>query len=141
MKPKVFPLLACMNISLLITGARAQLAIDWYAIGPAAGTTATVGETSSGNLTGGQFSFDAGFLTVESAPTTSPPPRLSIFGTATNTIVVSWPSPGVGWSLQEASDLTANNWTTVTTTPTDDGTNLTVVFDLSATSLYLRLKH
>ena len=67
-------------------------------------------------------------------------PRLSIYATADHTVVVSWPSPSTGWSLQQTSDLSTSNWTDVTITPLDDGTTKSVVFDLSLGSLFLRLK-
>jgi hypothetical protein len=54
----------------------------------------------------------------------NPGPALTIRQTTTNSLVLSWPSPSTGFTLQENADLGTTNW--VATTPqdvTDDGTN------------------
>ena len=55
-------------------------------------------------------------------------PLLSIFLTATNTVAVSWPSPPTGWNLQQNTNgLSSLNWSEVTDTIQDDGTNRTLI--------------
>jgi len=49
------------------------------------------------------------------------PPLLIITPTATNTLVVSWPSPSTGFVLQQNSNLTTTNWVTVPQPPTTMG--------------------
>src|SRR5439155_13416491 len=50
-------------------------------------------------------------------------PVLSIKSTATNSVVVSWPSSLTGWTLQQNSDLNTTEWTEVMIPPIDDRTN------------------
>jgi len=52
--------------------------------------------------------------TFENAEPDDDPPSLSIFQTATNTIVVTWPTNLPGDALQENSDLTTTNWANIT---------------------------
>ena len=70
-----------------------------------------------------------------------PPPRptLSIQTTATNSIVISWPSLSIGWTLQQNSRLNPTNWTDVLITPPDNGTNKSVVVSPLMDSQFYRL--
>jgi hypothetical protein len=68
-------------------------------------------------------------------------PLLAIFPTATNTVVVQWPSPSSGWMLQENTDLTPSGWGTASDTIYDDGTNRFIVVDPTAGNLYFRLSN
>jgi hypothetical protein len=68
-----------------------------------------------------------------------PSPRISL--TRSNTIVVSWPYPCTGWSLQQNSDLTTTNWVTPTNTVANDGTNNFIIAPSSLGKLFFRLKH
>jgi hypothetical protein len=72
---------------------------------------------------------------------TAPVPALTIFGTSTNTVVVQWSSPSVGWTLMESTDLTVPNWAPATNPISDDGTNRFVVLDTSTGSQFFRLSH
>jgi hypothetical protein len=56
-------------------------------------------------------------------------PLLTIFRTVTNTVVVSWPSPWTGWTLQHNTNLNTTNWVSPPETVTDDGTNKCIVAD------------
>jgi uncharacterized delta-60 repeat protein len=47
-------------------------------------------------------------------------PRLRLFST-NNVVVVAWPSPSDGFTLQQTTNLTAPNWVTVATAPTTVG--------------------
>ncbi len=64
--------------------------------------------TSPGNNSAGDPDW---VLVLES---TVDPQALSIFLTATNTVVVTWPSAWTGYTLQQNSDLTTTNWVIVT---------------------------
>jgi hypothetical protein len=70
--------------------------------------------------------------------TSAPSPR--IFPTRSNTVVVSWPYPSTGWSLQQNSDLTTTNWVAPTNAVANDGTNNFIIAQPSAGKLYFRLK-
>ena len=44
-------------------------------------------------------------------------PSLRIFATASNAVVVAWPSAATGFTLQQTTNLTSPTWTAVPTTP------------------------
>jgi len=67
-----------------------------------------------------------------------PPPRLSIALTATNTVVVSWPSPSAGFALEQNSDLNTTNWVSAPA-PADNGTKKFILVDPPADSRFYRL--
>ena len=54
------------------------------------------------------------------------PPPLAIQQTPTNTVLVSWPSPWSGFTLQTSGDLATGTWRDLTVAPADDGTNRSV---------------
>jgi hypothetical protein len=56
-----------------------------------------------------------------------------------NSIIVSWPSPSTGWTLQQCSDLAAGNWPASGLTVSDDGTNCSVTISAPAGNLFFRL--
>jgi hypothetical protein len=82
----------------------------------------------------------------EPAPYTTPPvktvpasPMLKIKLTAANSVMVYWPSPSEGWSLQETWPLGSTNWTDMNVTPSDDGTNRFIIVDRPAGNCCYRL--
>ena len=56
------------------------------------------------------YSFPPYSLTLFTFAPPVTPPLLTIFLTATNTVIVQWPSPSAGWNLQENTDLSTSNW-------------------------------
>jgi hypothetical protein len=69
-----------------------------------------------------------------------PPATLGITTFGTN-LVVFWPSPPGGFVLQQNSDLTTTNWTTVTNTPAiTNGLNQVILAPTNGSSFY-RLKY
>ena len=70
--------------------------------------TGTQNFTSPGNNSAG----DPDWVLVLETPVD--PPALSISLTATNTVVVTWPSAWPGFTLQQNSDLTTTNWVSAT---------------------------
>jgi hypothetical protein len=73
----------------------------------------------SGTVTiqGGTDIFAAGDLTNQTFQISMPTASLSIAVSAGN-LLISWPSPPGDFVLQQNSNLTTNNWTTATNTPT-----------------------
>lgn len=67
--------------------------------------------------------------------------RLSVFLTATNTAIVSWPSLATGWSLQQNANLTSTNWTTPMENVNDDGTNKYIIVTAAGGNTFYRLYH
>jgi hypothetical protein len=83
----------------------------------------TIGQPDAATMSGGSYALAGGFWGIISAIQTPGAPLLSIRHTPTNTVVVSWPSPSPGFSLQQASSVTQLVWTTPPETVADNGTN------------------
>jgi len=77
----------------------------------------------------------AGPVTFEVTPSLL---RLSITH-SNNLLVVSWPSPSTGFSLQQNNQLNPTNWVTPTETVTDTGTIKFITVDPSEGSRFYRL--
>jgi hypothetical protein len=73
--------------------------------------TGTLGQPDAGGpLTGGNFSLTGGFWSLYAVQTPGAP-LLSIARTTTNTVIVFWPSPSTGWTLQEnTNSVSSANW-------------------------------
>jgi len=126
----------------------AQYAIDWHTIYGGGGTSTggvytvngTVGQPDAGpRLSGGSYSVVGGFWSIYAAVQTPGAPRLSITRTATNSIVVSWPSSSAGFALQENSNLSMTNWVGTSETLNDDGTSKFIVVNPPAGNRFYRL--
>lgn len=84
----------------------------------------------------------AGMYSVELSPGIVPAsgaPALTISLTATNTALVSWPSPSTGWNLEQSTNLNSRNWETVTGSIADNGANKFIVVRPAADNRYYRL--
>jgi hypothetical protein len=69
-------------------------------------------------------------------------PLLTIARTAKNTVAVSWPSPSLGFTLQQnTSGVASLNWSNVVTTPSDNGMTKTVILNPPAERAFYRLIH
>ena len=66
-------------------------------------------------------------------------PGLTITLTPTNSVIVSWPSPSTGWTLQQCSELTTGSWSADVHTISDDGTNRSVAISPPTGNLFFRL--
>jgi hypothetical protein len=65
-------------------------------------------------------------------------PALTLkLGTA-NTVEISWPSPSTGFTLQQCTDLASGNWSNISESVLDDGTN-NVMLQPVGTSRFFRL--
>jgi hypothetical protein len=137
---------------LLVSGAlslRAQTySIDWYTIDGGGGTSSggtysvsgTIGQPDAGHLSGGNYTLDGGFWGIIAAVQTPGAPVLRVVSTATNTVVVAWPAPSTGFSLQQNPSLSTTNWVGVTNTPVTVGAELQVVISPPAGNRFFRLK-
>ena len=116
-------LLAVCGLWLCGAAAQAQnYSIDWFAIAGGGGTstggvfsvTGTIGQADAGHMSGGNFTLEGGFWAIIAAVQTPGAPTLRVVRTTTNTIVLAWPDPSTGFSLQENS---APGWASVTSAP------------------------
>ena len=65
---------------------------------------------------------------------------ITVRQTATNSVVISWPSPATGFILQQNPDLSTTNWSAAQT-PDDNGTNKTVIVTPPTGKMFYRLYH
>jgi len=122
--------------------------IDWFTIDGGGGTSTggvysvsgTIGQPDAGKMSGGNYTIDGGFWGIIAAVQTPGAPFLSIARTTTNTIAVFWPSPSTGFVLQQNTNSVASvNWSTVATTPGDDGTTKTIIVNPPTGNRFYRL--
>lgn len=91
------------------------------------------GNTAVGNYSD-QSGYSHGFIVQISEPL----PRISL--TISNTMVIAWPYPSIGWNLQQNSDLAGTNWVIPPQTITNDGTNNFIIVNTSSGNRFFRLK-
>src|SRR5436190_23908160 len=110
---------ALIKVSLSVALFMARVAsaqsfvIDWFTIDGGGGTSTggvfslsgTIGQPDAGQMSGGNYSLDGGFWGIIAAVQTPSSPLLRIALTTTNTVIVAWPAPSTGFSLQQNSAL------------------------------------
>jgi hypothetical protein len=90
----------------------------------------------TGGATGSNGYYDCATIKYSSAI----PPSLTIARTTTNTVVIAWPSPSTGLVLQQNTNgLSSVNWSNITASIQDDGTNQSISVSLSPDSRFYRL--
>src|SRR5256885_1506378 len=111
---------ACCLMLLGYQSARAQIfTIDWFTVDGGGGTSTggvfsvsgTIGQPDAGHMSGGNFTIDGGFWGIIGAIQSPGSPLLRVLLTSTNTVVVAWPAPSTGFSLQQNTDLRTTAWT------------------------------
>jgi hypothetical protein len=124
---KMLVLFSCLLPTL---GFTQSYAIDWYKIaaggggstGGAYSVSGTIGQPdASGEMTGGNYSLTGGFWSLYAIQTPGAT-LLSIQITSTNTVMVYWPYPSTGFSLQVNTNLTMTNWVVPAQTVNNNGT-------------------
>jgi hypothetical protein len=90
-------------------------------------------QTSSNSTTGD-------FVTIKYSSVSPAAPSLTIARTPTNTVLISWPSPSTGFVLQQNTNrLGSVNWSNVTGTIQDNGTNRYIIVNPPAGNRFYRL--
>jgi len=121
--------------------------LDWSTIDGGGGTstggvysvTGTIGQPDAGHMSGGNYSLDGGFWGLIAAVQMPGAPLLSIALTPTNTVLISWPYPSTGFSLQQNGVLTTTNWISVTNAPVQVGERWQLIVQPSSGNRFLRL--
>ncbi len=143
---KIIPCAAALAM-LALTSHAQPYSVNWFKIAGGGGTSAgsqysisgTIGQHDAGGpLNGASFSVSGGFWTI-TALQTAGAPLLKIVRTSTNAVMISWPSPSTGFSLQQNTSLETANWTTPTETITDDGTNKFIIVSPPVGNRFFRL--
>jgi len=142
--------LIILILSLGATLARAQnYSIDWFTIDGGGGTSTggvysvsgTIGQPDAGHMSGGNYTLDGGFWGIIAAVQLPGAPLLRVVLTTTNTVVLAWPAPSTGFSLQQ--NLVVNNspgWAGVTNVPVVVGSENQVIVSPPAGNKFYRLK-
>jgi hypothetical protein len=73
-------------------------------------------------MSGGNFRLDEGFWGIIATVQTVNAPQLSIQLTATNTVIISWPSPSPGFNLQQNINLATGTWVAPSESVGNNGT-------------------
>lgn len=144
--------LFAVTVAGLVAGAlglNAQnYSIDWHKVAGGGGTSTggvysvsgTIGQPDAGLLSGGNYTLVGGFWGVIAAVQTPGAPTLRITRTATNTVVVSWPYPSTGFSLQQNPDLKTTSWTSPPQTLNTNSAINWILVNPPLGNLYYRLR-
>jgi hypothetical protein len=148
-RPRLAWLCGALALATFALPLQAQnYSINWYKVSGGGGTSAggsykvssTIGQHDAGGpMTGGSYSLTGGFWALF-AVLTPGAPRLTITLTSTNTVMVSWPSPSTGFSLQQNTDLNTVNWVTPAESVTDNGTIKYIIVNPPVGDRFYRLK-
>lgn len=133
---------------LLFAGSgHAQYSLKSSAFAPVntASSAGTYSVKSTIGTTGGAARAAGGSFSVTSSPwmvavvETPSAPKLSI-AAAGDSVKVSWPSPSIGWLLQQnTNSVNSANWSNVTATIQDDGTTKTLIANPPRGNRFYRL--
>ena len=136
------------GVFCLCAAASAQYSIDWYTIDGGGGTSTggvytvsgTIGQPDAGTMSGGNYSLTGGFWSIISVVQTPGAPLLTVTRSG-NSVIVSWPSPSLGFNLQQNSNLAApGGWVGTGYTVSDNGTTKSITITSPTGNLYFRLK-
>jgi hypothetical protein len=125
-----------------------QYSLDWSTTDGGGGTSTggvysvsgTIGQPDAGTMSGGNYTLAGGFWGIIAAVPTPGAPALAITRTATNSVIISWPSPSTGWTLHQNTNLNTVNWSEVLTTPNDDGATKSVTVAPPLGNRFYRLR-
>ena len=133
-----------------ISSASAQTySIDWFTIDGGGGTSTggvysvsgTIGQPDAGHMSGGNFTLDGGFWGIVGAIQTPGSPLLRVLLTSTNTVVVAWPAPSTGFSLQQNANLNTTVWAGVTNAVNVVGSENQIIVAPPTGNRFYRLKN
>jgi hypothetical protein len=130
-------------------GSAQTYAIDWYTIDGGGGTSTggvysvsgTIGQPDAGHMSGGNFTIDGGFWGIIGAIQSPGSPLLRVLRTSTNTVVIAWPAPSTGFSLQQNSDPKTTAWSGVTNTVNVVGSENQIIVTPPIGNQFYRLKN
>ena len=142
-------MIACVGLWFSSTAVHAQsFSIDWFTIAGGGGTStggvysvsSTIGQSDAAPMSGGNFSLEGGFWSIIAAVQTPGAPLLRVVLTSTNTVIVAWPAPSTGFSLQQNAALGSTNWLGVTNSQALVGSETQVLISMPAGNRFYRLK-
>jgi len=137
--------------SVLCPRASAQYALTWWTVDGGGGSstggvyavTGTIGQPEVGPPAyAGGYALVGGFWSIVAGVQTPGAPYLTVFRTATNTVVVSWPLAGAeGWVLEATNALPslAGPWPVIPPPYQTNGLNLQFIEPAPAGNKFYRL--
>jgi hypothetical protein len=141
--------LLTFGASLLASAAIAQsYSIDWFKIAGGGGTSTggvysvsgTLGQSDAGKMSGGNYTLEGGFWGIIAAVQTPGAPLLTITHSG-NSVIVSWPSPSTGFTLQQNGNVAnTNGWSVYGGAVSDSGTIKSVTITPPTGTQFYRLK-
>jgi hypothetical protein len=129
--------------------ARAQTYdLSWFSIDGGGGTSSggaysvsgTIGQPDAGALSGGNYTLVGGFWSAAATPSGPTAPQMSI-SVSGQEIVISWPSPSTGFTLQQNTSLNPAAWEAVQQTINDNGITKSITLSARTGSMFYRLKY
>ena len=145
---KSWLVLILLNLSFAISVRAQTYSLDWNTIDGGGGTSTggvysvsgTIGQPDAGTMSGSGYTLNGGFWSLPSLVQTPGAPLLTIVLTATNTAIVSWPSPATGFSLQQnTNNISSLNWSNVSVGIQDNGTIKYLIVNPPAGNRFYRL--
>ncbi|HVM47814.1 MAG TPA: hypothetical protein VMU04_07295 [Candidatus Acidoferrum sp.] len=140
--------LCLLLCALCFRAAGQSYSVSWYKIAGGGGTSTggtytvsgTIGQHDAGGpMTGGSFSVTGGFWSLIAAVQTPGAPTLTIT-TSGSSVIVSWPYPSTGWTLQQNPSVThAAGWMTSGYTISNNGSVNSITITSPTGSLFFRL--
>ena len=121
--------------------------IDWFKVAAGGGSSVggiytvhgTIGQPTAGSEpSGGNYLLTSGFSSFISVRQALRPPLLIIARTDAS-LIVSWPSPSTGFSLQQNPNLATTNWTEFLDPIFDDGRTKSVIDSMPIGNRFFRL--
>ncbi len=140
---------SCLVVSTAISARAQTFDLSWFSIDGGGGTssggaysvTGTIGQPDAGVLSGGNYTLVGGFLSaIAAAPSTPSSPQVSVSVLGKN-VIISWPSPSTGFTLQENTSLNPATWQAVQQTIHDNGTTVSLILTAPAGNMFYRLKY
>jgi hypothetical protein len=128
--------------------AYAQYSLDWFKLSGGGGTstgsvysiTGTIGQhDSNSSMSGGNYSLTGGFWSLIGTVQTPGAPLLSVSVTISNSVLVSWPFPSTGFSLEQNGALGSPNWVAATATPIQVGSQWQALIPSPVGNAFYRL--
>jgi hypothetical protein len=143
-------LLATVFVAWCVQVSAQTYSADWHKVAGGGGVSTggvysvngTVGQHDAGGpLTAGPYSITGGFWAL-SVVQTPGAPLLKILLSNTNTAIVSWPAPSVGWVLQQNTSVASPaGWSNATNTVTQAGGHNQIVVASPNGNRFYRLVH
>jgi hypothetical protein len=145
----VLVLIGALSAFAVSRGSAQNYSIDWFTIDGGGGTSTggvysvsgTIGQPDAGHMSGGNFTIDGGFWGIIAAVQSPGVPLLRVVLTSTNTVVVAWPAPSTGFSLQQNSDLNTTAWGSITNAVNVVGSENQIIVAPPIGNRFYRLKN